>query len=1044
MFFFLAFLLPLSAAGVRSKCGYGAPPPPPSPSCLSGAWFFPPQPSYLITFTIFSSTATAVTYNVTAERCSWASATATFPVGSPSFTITFDESPPLTMPGFPDSNCTLIDWGGQSPRWCRDVRGCDAPPPPVPPFWSDGHVHLVEVSHSDIGWLGVGRDPWGPGLPDLIDDTTNIGLALDMMAADPAFVWQHECILFLRCFVEMFPQREGELVARIAEGRFDVGGTFTEPLEGTLLNELLARQMYTGRKWFVERYPDLDSAVVAFHQDGPLRSLQMPQLYRKAGMRYMKTSRWSDNFQLWCGADDVSCLLSMTEVHYGQADCTVADTNARLAHMYAKYAAAGLPPQAVQALGIDYSPPINYSALLSQWANQSGGAHATMGYSTFHAALRALDVGAPGIRRVKGERPNLWYIEGCPPHHNLCTFLREGARALPSAELWGSLRALALDGGWARYPAGALDEAWLNLTLNDHGIAGEPTPRNFSSLPRWFINEYSPPFWDLAYADKWGRARDAGVALGAAAQGAVAAAVDPAAAPPGATGAFTVFNGLSWERSAGAGGPVEVPLPACEGLAIVDAAGAEQPSQAAAAGGAGGCALVFLATGVPSLGYKTFYTMPRAGAAPAAARGGAPAPGEPWAGPWANSFFNVTPSVGGIKSLVDLASGLEVFNTSIYGAGEWMELTYTGMGASETRSYDSATRGAAFSKLSDFPAATWACVESGPVRTVFATAPVATAHSVVTLTLTAYAAVPILQLGARLENWDSAFGVANRLAFPLATPARNVSYAAPFGVVRVGVDEAEDGEDDVWLTNPGPEVPPFERGWLMHPREISDWMAAEGAAEGGGAPGLLIGSSVGTFDWVDGSGAYPADRVVLAPELMLHTNSNRGPYLPEPGQHSFSFTLFPLAPGRGGWRGAWRWGVEGNNPLVATPVAPVAGAGGGAGAGTGRAGSAPALPPSGSLLGVSGDAGGSWVTAAKKQDDGVAEARGGLVVRLFNVDGVDRNVTITLAAGALAGVDAVDLIERNAVALPGWAGGNSFQLALGHWAVETLLLDVGL
>ena len=30
---------------------------------------------------------------------------------------------------------------------------------------------------------------------------------------------------------------------------------------------VLARQMYVGRKWFVERYPDLtDSAVVAFHQ----------------------------------------------------------------------------------------------------------------------------------------------------------------------------------------------------------------------------------------------------------------------------------------------------------------------------------------------------------------------------------------------------------------------------------------------------------------------------------------------------------------------------------------------------------------------------------------------------------------------------------------------------------------------------------------------------------------------------------------------------------------------------------------------------------
>ena len=179
-----------------------------------------------------------------------------------------------------------------------------------------------------------------------------------MMAADPLFVWQHECMLFLRVFLDMFPAREAELALRISQGRFDIGATFTEPLESTLLNELLARQMYTGRKWFVERFPQLDSAVVAFHQDGPLRALQMPQVYSKAGVKYMKTSRWSDNLQAWCGADGLSCLLSMTEVHYGQAGCTVLDVLQRLQADLPRYLAAGLPPQGIQALGIDYSPPV--------------------------------------------------------------------------------------------------------------------------------------------------------------------------------------------------------------------------------------------------------------------------------------------------------------------------------------------------------------------------------------------------------------------------------------------------------------------------------------------------------------------------------------------------------------------------------------------------------------------------------------------------------------------------------------------------------------
>jgi hypothetical protein len=664
-----------------------------------------------------------------------------------------------------------------------------------------------------------------------------------------------------------------------------------------------------------------------------------------------------------------------------------------------------------------------------------------MAYSTFHAALKALDVGAPNIRVLKGERPNLWYIEGCPPHHNMCGYLRDGARSLPAAEAWSSLSSLSLDASWGAYPSATLEAAWLNLTLTDHGIAGEPTPRNFTTLPSWFINENSPPFWDLAYADKWSRAALAGNALAGSAQARVAAAVSDATAPPGAQSRLVVFNPLSWTRSA----PVQAPLPpghpctpsTCP--AVANATGWAVDSQcttfsdpyASSSSSAASCTLVFLAPDIPSLGYSTFYTLPAKHPQQQHQhqRLAAPQPGQPWTEPFSNAFFRVTPAVGGLASLVDLSSGLEVFNSSAnqegYLGGEWMSLEYTGMGASETRSYDFAKKGAEFQRLANFPGATWSCMEAGPVRTVFATAPVATAHSQVTLFLTAYSAMPRLDFAVVLEAWDSAFGVANRVVFPLRTTSRNVSYAVPFGVVRVGQDEAENGEDDIWLQKPGPEVPPFERGWAMHPREIADWMAGEG---GEGEEGLLVSSSVGTFDWVDCSGLYPPTSVVLAPELMLHTNSNRGPYLPEPGNHTFFFSLVPMAPASGGWRGAWRRGVEANNP-VSLQVVPL---GGGAGQ----------LPPSASLLSVSDDGGGSWVTAVKKQDDGLQEEREGLIVRIFNVDGVDRNVTLTLSLpnSTLKGADKVNLIELEPESME--VSGNSALLTLGHWAIETVSLSV--
>ena len=179
------------------------------------------------------------------------------------------------------------------------------PDSPIAKFWSSGSVQLIETSHSDIFFTGQ----------DVLLDASEIVKALDIMRNNSEFMWQHECILFLRVFVELHPEREAELVQRMREGRFDIGATFTEGFEGSMYNEALVRQMYEGRKWFVERYPGIDSAAVAFHQDAPLRSLQMPQVYSRAGVRYLKASRFSDKIFRWA-APDGSSLLAYEEFHY--------------------------------------------------------------------------------------------------------------------------------------------------------------------------------------------------------------------------------------------------------------------------------------------------------------------------------------------------------------------------------------------------------------------------------------------------------------------------------------------------------------------------------------------------------------------------------------------------------------------------------------------------------------------------------------------------------------------------------------------------------
>lgn len=165
------------------------------------------------------------------------------------------------------------------------------------------------------------------------------------------------------------------------------------------------------------------------------------------------------------------------------------------------------------------------------------------------------------------------------------------------------------------------------------------------------------------------------------------------------------------------------------------------------------------------------------------------------------------------------------------------------------------------------------------------------------------------------------------------------------------------------------------------------------------------------------------------PRGILRLSSTVAPSL-QPGNHTF---LFSVTGTSGGWGAAWRSGVHPNNPLthVALPALPHAGP----------------LPPVHSFLNVSAASASSspppdvWVTAVKKQDGPGVE---GLAVRLFGVSAADQAaVTLALGVGApLAGAAATDLIELNPSPLPGVAGGTTVALDVGHWAIETLVLDV--
>ena len=521
--------------------------------------------------------------------------------------------------GFVDANCSFINFVADGTEagtqfasglfgdgWCAAASRCS--PPPYPPsfaphsdvarFWSSAGaaVHLIQVSHSDIFFLGAGND--------VRTSVLEIAAALDIMnyqdahGLTPRLRWNHECVLFVRAFVEFFPEREAELVRRMVGGQFDIGATFTEPFEQTLYNEILIRQLYEGRKWFTERYPEVDSARVAFQQDSPAKALQMPQVYNKSGVRYFKGSRFGNAIFDWA-APDGSSVLAFEQYDYAQADSVgnspyfSSDTVFRAMQRWQpQFAAAHAPPLLPVALGHDYRMPTLFDAplnglpgrakkaFMNEWTNVSGpavfGAQAPRAvYSTVHSYLQQLDAsraaaGGGGFtpRILRGERPNLWYAETTWTHHWLFQAQRAAARTLPAAEAFASFRAM-VERSWDSYPDEMLGSAWLNLTLADHGIGEQATPYDMpcrgpdeqnTSQP-WtpflctLVRPNSPKLADAVYALKWGSARRAADEMLQTSQSWLADRVETPTAPPvGTPGRVTkqrslvVFNQLSWDR----------------------------------------------------------------------------------------------------------------------------------------------------------------------------------------------------------------------------------------------------------------------------------------------------------------------------------------------------------------------------------------------------------------------------------------------------------------------------------------------------------------
>jgi alpha-mannosidase len=900
---------------------------------------------------------------------------------------------------------------------------------PEPFFGTNGVICVVEHSHSDIAWNWTTEQ-------EMEVRNRNLESVMRLLRKDSGFKWTIECVLFFQNWLAGHPEAEKETIEFIRKGQLDCGATYTQPFEDCLYGELLARQMYVGKRWFENRYPGLALTLVA-NQDAPMRGLQAQQVYAKAGVQYLKGSRMNTpGFFRWLSPDGSHLVAWFQDAYWGRPRIDADSFRQGMRSMEGALRRHRLPPVLAITWGHDYNDPMDVRGVLDDWnRNAAAENRPTAVYATFGEVLREVEKRGVVDSEIRGDVPNWWVYENWPSHCRAMTAQRDAAKALVAAETFHAVKSL-IQNDFSGYPKDAFDRAWRDASYACHTMVPGHNPAPDRIMLDKYLNALSIGRSELTNAVSWIAQR---------------VCPDRAGVP------VVVFNPLSWERT----DPVTVGGGSTSSPQVIDSAGQKVPCQVQGDG-----SVVFVAEKVPPVGYRTYYLVPD----PGSESTDVPAPGTEWNRPFESRHYVVTPAEGGIRSIVDRDLGKELVSTDRWLAFEWITFGTRAMGACEGIDFNPHPE-QFFDRLSKHKPK-WKCIESGPVYVCWSTADSESTHCKVRLSLKIYRDIKRIDVGVDVIDNDTQTGVEQRLIFPVRCAAEEIAYEVPFGVVEPGKSEP------FVFVNKGAFAPPGKVPTT--PREVQDWVYATGDGVG-----VTIGSSVGAFAFRDfdpdavrplegaavaslkfpdllsvgmlepagldfdltdksvaegqakgatakvtatakgGTGAVGAAKggrevlaadvktevktEVLSPILLACIRNPKGACT-QPGNFHFEFSLVSHHPG---YRNGYRQGVQSRNPLIAMAVAPRKGG---------------ELPATRRFFSTSGT--NVTISAIKKAEDDDS-----IVVRLYDVEGVSGSVRIQ-SPGPIAGAERTDLLERNGKGLT--VQGDEVEIQVGAYAIETV------
>jgi len=830
-------------------------------------------------------------------------------------------------------------------------------------------IHVVNSSHQDVAWMDE------PSKCEEDRDKHVITPALKLLEKNPDFYYSVEDTLCLKEYLDRHPDKKDLLRKLTLEGRLEWGATFTQPYESLASGEALARQVYLGRKWLKKTLKGCDTHI-AWNVDVPARSIQFPQILKKGGVEYLVISRHEKGFFKWRSPDG-SHLNVFSPGHYhtdsrfilgGCLDSFPLTVN-HIKDWSSRYKKHGWPAHVPVLLSTDMAPPIELGELTALWSKLEPGPR--LRYNTGESALKSFFDEAENLPVITGERPNVWlYIHG-PAHHLAISAAREAAILLPGAEKFSTISCL-LNKMWDHYPTEELTEGWEALIYPDHGWGGN-----------------KGDVTDRIFKEKYESARSIGAKLLSKAQKKIASLIshDGNEKLP-----VVVFNSLSWNRT----DPVRISFKFNRSetfsLKLFDVDMKTVPMQTSAIeryndGSIKSIEAVFIASNVPSIGYKTYYldkyTIKDSQAPPISRE----------CTNWENDFYSIDFNDGGIGGIYDKSLEVPIFTTSHILAGEVFTLMSMGTGAGEFAKVQQPTV-EGFDRMAKRPAK-WRLTSDGPVFASF-TMNHPFDHSEVEQDLICYKSIKRIDIETDLKDWDGTKYREFRLGFPVNMDEGVVTYEAPYYAVEIGADEIPGAAGERY-TEPCKEI---------HPREVQDWISVHNNDYC-----VTFSSSVAVWDHI--APFSPCSGQMLQPVLLASRKSchGEGNFYLQKGDHTFRFSIFSHRPD---WKNGYKLAKQANDPLRAEIGAAQKMTKGG-------------LPPEKSFFSISKR--NALISAIKKCDDDDT-----VVFRLYEAEKQDAKALLE-SAFQIAGAWRTDLIEENGN--PVQFNGQSIDVNLKRSSIDT-------